>query len=401
MIQTLTSATTAKPASLSPLRATQKPEVSPDQVSLGENRDLATAGKPSFPSNPDAAAEKKAISAGLGFATKVGLAGLAALSLVGCVKQTTPTPAVVETQAQKDARSVFSQSITQLEEQMASTKAGDGKAQAETFTSQFLDKAGTYVKQVGQGGNVALEGIRTELRDHPAMAAAIVFALGTAGGVALEHYGVPASIKDGVSNIVDYCKEHKLLALGVGAAVAVTAGVLIYNLSDQVATVKAQIPNKPDTAEGKALDASFTQIEDSIKNNKDTDPKTVTTKVMDAVSKYKEKSQKAWKDVANDVKAYAYDHPILAATVVAGAGVGTGILLEKAGVPAELANITGKVMDVGGSAASSAIEYAKAHPLITGTGAAVVAAGVGYLAYQHFHQDAPAAPAAASTTAQH
>ncbi len=392
-----------KAASLSPLRHAAKPQVKADQVSLGQSQtpDPATAGKPSFPINEDAAAEKKAVSAGLSLATKVGLVGMAALSLVGCTKGTAPAPTpIVETQTQKDARTLFSQSIAQLEEQMGKTGLGDGQQQAEQFTSQFLEKAGDYAKQVGKGSNVALEGIRTELREHPAMAATVVFALGTASGVALEHYGVPASIKDGVSNIVSYCKEHKLVALAVGGAVAITAGALIYNLSDQVATVKAQIPAKPNTAEGKALDASFSQIEEQLKADPNTDSKDVTTKVMDAVSHYKEKTNKAWKEVANDVKAYAYDHPILAATVVAGAGVGTGVLLEKAGVPAELANVTGSIMNATGGAASSALEWAKSHPLVTGTGAAVVAAGVGYLAYQHFHQDAPAAAPTATTVTQ-
>lgn len=384
-----------KLANLSPLKAPASKEAAPsDVVSLGNVvAEPVLAGRPSFPASVDKAAEAPLALSGLGTASRVGVGLLAGLSLMtaltGCTQSTAPK--VVETQAQQDARSAFSKAIGDLEKEMSSTKAGDGHQQAESFASKFLDKAGEYTKKVGQGGQVALNGIQTELRDHPAMAATVVFALGATAGVALEHYGVPENIKDGVANVTQWVKDNPIKSIAIGAVAAAGIGALVVNYSSQMEAVKTQIPAKPQTAEAKVLDESFTSIEQGLNTPGGSDSKTVTTKVMDAISKYQKTTHKAWNDVTTDVKAFAYDHPILAATVVAGAGVGTGVLLEKAGVPKEVADITGGAFAYGQSTASSAVDWAKAHPLVTGAGAAVVAAGVGYLAYEHFHTETPAA----------
>ena len=64
---------------------------------------------------------------------------------------------------------------------------------------------------------------------------------------------------------------------------------------------------------------------------------------------------------------------------------------DKVGVPAKVADLVGVAFQGSKTAASNVAGYVKDHPVISGTVAAAVAAGVGYLAYQHFHT--PAAPA--------
>ena len=75
------------------------------------------------------------------------------------------------------------------------------------------------------------------------------------------------------------------------------------------------------------------------------------------------------------------------------AGLATGVGLEHAGVRAKVADLVGVALQGSNTAAPNVGSYVKEHPVISGTVAAAVAAGVGYLAYQHFHTDAPAAPA--------
>ncbi|MBS2036205.1 hypothetical protein JST97_14540 [bacterium] len=334
-------------------------------------------------------AEKKVKTAPMSVWAKGTLAGMTGLigllSLTGCTQQPN-TPPVVETQQQKEARQQLSATLNQIEQNMSTLK-GSGQAQSEQVTRQIMDAAKTYAKASGQQGPGVTETLRNAIQTHPALVFTTAFALGTAGGIGLEKLGLTDGIKDGVGAVTQAVKDHPLIATGIALA---AAGGTAYLIHEMVSTETA-IPPKPQGEQAKTLDATFKSLEDKIAANPNVDAKDVNKSVFDAISKYQKDTGKPWEKVADDVKAFAFDHPVLATTLVTTAGVATGVVLEHAGVPAGVAKLVGGAFEGSKDAASGMVNYVKEHPVISGTVAAAVAAGVGYLAYQHFHT--PAAPA--------
>lgn len=371
-----------------------KPEAAGPQDGFVAGQGDEAPKKPNF-----GEAEKKVKTAPMSIwakGTLVGMTGLVGiLSLTGCTQQPN-TPGVVETQQQKEARTQLSATLNQIEQNMGKLQ-GSGQAQSEQVTRQIMDAAKTYARASGQEGPGVTETLRNAIQTHPALVFTTAFALGTAGGIGLEKLGLTDGVKDGVGTVVQACKDHPLIATGIALAVA---GGTAYLIHEMVST-EAAIPPKPQGEQAQTLDATFKSLDERIAANPNIDAKDVNKSVFDAISKYQKDTGKPWERVADDVKAFAFDHPILATTLVTTAGVATGVVLEHAGVPAKVADLVGVAFQGSKTAASNVGSYVKEHPVISGTVAAAVAAGVGYLAYQHFHTDAPAAPAAATTTQAH
>ena len=344
-------------------------------------------GKPNFESKD---AEKKVQTAPMSIWAKGTLTGLAGLmgvmALGGCTQQPAPGPVQVETQAQKDARQALSSTLSNIEKNMSGLQ-GSGQNQSEQVTRQIMDAAKNYAKASGKDGPGVTQALREAIQNHPALVFTSAFALGTAGGIGLEKLGFTSGVKDGVGKVAEWAKANPLLAGGLALA---AAGGTAYLIHEMVSTEVA-IPAKPEGAQAKTLDATFKSLEDQIAANPNIDAKEVNKSVFDAISKYQKETGKPWERVADDVKAFAFDHPVLATTLVASAGVATGVVLEHAGVPGKVADLVGVAFQGSKSAASNVGNFVKEHPVVSGTVAAAVAAGVGYLAYQHFHTPAPAA----------
>ena len=100
------------------------------------------------------------------------------------------------------------------------------------------------------------------------------------------------------------------------------------------------------------------------------------------IAEYAKATGRSAVEVKNDVVAWAYDHPILATSMVAGAGVATGVVLSQAGVPETVAQLAGTAIDQAGGGFDAVVEYAKENPVVAGAVTAAVAAGAGYLIYQ-------------------
>jgi ElaB/YqjD/DUF883 family membrane-anchored ribosome-binding protein len=357
-----------------------------DQFTTSSSEPLP--GKPQFGAKD---AEKKVQTAPMSIWAKGTLTGLAGLmgvmALGGCTQQPAPPgPVQVETQAQKDARQALSGTLSNIEKNMSNLK-GSGQSQSEQVTRQIMDAAKNYAKASGKDGPGVTEALREAIQNHPALVFTTAFALGTAGGIGLEKLGFTDGVKNGVGAVAEWAKAHPLLAGGAALAVA---GGTAYLIHEMVSTEIA-IPAKPEGAQAKTLDATFKSLEDQIAANPNIDAKDVNKSVFDAISKYQKDTGKPWERVADDVKAFAFDHPVLATSLVASAGVATGVVLEHAGVPSKVADLVGVAFQGSKSAASNVGTFVKEHPVVSGTVAAAVAAGVGYLAYQHFHTPAPAA----------
>lgn len=365
---------------------TREPEAAGPQDGFRAGSSEALPGKPQFEARD---VEKKVAVAPMSVWAKGTLAGLTGLigimSLTGCTQQPVG-PTQVETQVQKEARQQLATTLANIEKNMPNLQNGSGQDQAETVTRQVMDAAKKYAQTSGKDGPGITNDLRNLMQDHPALVFTSMFALGTAGGIGLEKLGLTDGIQDGVGKVYQAAKEHPLIATGIALAAAGGTAYLIH----EMVSSEASIPAKPEGAQAEALDATFASLSERIAANPNIDAKDVNKSVMAAINQYQKDTGKPWEKVADDVKAFAFDHPVLAATVVASAGVATGVVLEHAGVPAKVANLVGVAFQGSKSAAVNVGTFVQEHPVVSGAVAAGVAAGVGYLAYQHFHTPTPA-----------
>lgn len=374
------SPTSGKPSPKGPIPTLHRLE---DRLEMGGAEAPLNLMKPGQPA-PESRAEKPVKLASMPLwmrASTMGLAGLVGvMALTGCTKQPVGTQQV-ETQVQKEARQQLSSRLGDIERQMKDMQAGDGQLQAEQITRQIMDAAKSYARESGKDGPGLVNDLRNLMQDHPALTITSLFALGTASGVGLEKLGLSDGISGGVAKIYQAAKERPLLATGIALAAAGGTAYLIH----QVVTAEGSVPAKPTGAQAQALEGTFKSLEDRLAANPDADAKEINREVMAAISQYQKDSGKTWENVMNDVKAFAYEHPVLAATVVASAGVATGVLLERAGVPDKVADLAGMAFQGSKSAAANVGSFIKEHPVVSGAVAVGIATGVGYLAYTHFN----------------
>ncbi|MBT9583631.1 hypothetical protein IV102_09780 [bacterium] len=336
--------------------------------------------------SPEKPAEKPVQSAPMSAwarGTMAGMAGLIGiLSLTGCTGNNGPKPTPqVETQVQKEARQQLSQTLAQIERGMPSVQGESGQQQSEQITRQVMDAAKKYAQQSGKDGPGIVNDLRNLMQDHPALTITSMFALGTATGVGLEKLGLTDGVKSGAATIYQAAKDHPFIATGIALAAAGGTAYLIH----QVVTSEGTVPAKPTGAQAESLEGTFKSLEERIAANPNVDAKDVNKDVMAAISKYQTDTGKPWEKVIDDVKAFAFEHPVLAATVVASAGVATGVVLERAGVPDKVASLAGLAFQGSKSAASNVGTFIKEHPVVSGAVAVGIASGVGYLAYNHFN----------------
>jgi len=315
--------------------------------------------------------------------TMAGLAGLiGVLSLTGCTGNNGPKPTPqVETQVQKEARQQLSQTLSQIEKGMSGVQNGSGQQQSEQITRQIMDAAKKYAQQSGKDGPGVVNDLRNLMVDHPALTITSMFALGTATGVGLEKLGLTDGISSGVSKVYQAAKEHPFIAGGIALAAAGGTAYLIH----QIVTTEGTVPAKPTGAQAESLENTFKSLEERIAANPNVDAKDINKEVMEAISRYRTDTGKPWERVVDDVKAFAFEHPVLAATVITSAGVATGVVLERAGVPDKVAGLVGVAFQGSKNAASNVGSFIKEHPVVSTAVAVGIASGVGYLAYQHFN----------------
>ncbi len=389
MISELRNTTTKSISALrtSPVKADQGTAQQEEQVSLGQTREALPA-KPNF-AKPDQKAEKPVRAEGLSATARgvlIGMTGLVgAMSLAGCKPQPAPPSTQVETQAQKDARAQFSRELAQIQSSLPNIQGGTGQQQSEQVTRQIIDAAKRYAQQSGQNGPGLVNELRNVMQDHPALTVTTLFAVGLAGGVGLEKLGLSDGISSGVAKVHQAVKENPIAA---GVIALTVAGAAAYGIS-QLVNTEMSIPQVPTGPQAQTLNSTFQSIEDRLAANPNTNPADIQKDVLAAVQRYQKDTGKPWQQVADEIRAFAFNHPVLAASLVASAGVATGVLLERAGVPAQVATATSVAFDsakgTAGNVAGTVGQYIKDHPVIAGTVAVGVAAGVGYLVYNHFN----------------
>lgn len=373
----------AKFRKAAPQPGQEAPQQPSESVDLGRSRvapGLQTYSQASISSaenkpEPEAIHEHKE-TGGLGPVTRAVVGVMAGLTMVTALTGCGQGPSVTNpehTEAQKELSDTF----TALEKQM---KENEGE-EVGTFADKAFRAIADYGRQTGQKGDALMNDLAGVIRKHPAIAATVAITAGTAIGLGLEHFGVTDSIGDTAGEVLEWVKENpwKTAAIGIGI---VASGALIYNY---LIKPQAEVPQKPTGAEAEAMEKTFEQLEQELKTHEG-DPKEkaaeVTKTLTQRIKDYAAATGRSASEVKDDVTAWAYDHPIVATSLVMAGGVGLGVVLGEMGVPETVAGWAGQAVDASSEGFGKVGEFMKEHPVISGAIAAGVAAGAGYAIYQ-------------------
>ena len=372
-----------------PIKA-QQPKNAPAEEQTNENSDSFSPGQPQsdLPTKPNFA---KASSApkpaeltdnpesdgigGLSRAVLVGMTGVLALgALTGCTNNggTGSSPST-DTEAMKHLNTTFDS----IEKSMK-----DNSDQShETVAGQMLNAIADYSRSTGEKGEELMDNLAGTIRKRPVLAASLAFAAGSAVGIGLDQLGVTDAAVETAGDVVQWVKDNPIKSVAIGVAVA-GAGYLVYN---KLIKPMAEVPEKPTGEHAEAMEKTFEDLEKQLQEHEGSPQekaaevsRTLTQKIKD----YAKATGRSAVEVKNDVMAWSYDHPIVATSLVAGAGVATGVLLSQAGVPEHVAQFAGVALDVAGNGLDSVTDFAKENPVIAGVVTAGIAAGAGYLIYQ-------------------
>ena len=372
-----------------PIKA-QQPKNAPAEEQTNENSDSFSPGQPQsdLPTKPNFA---KASSApkpaeltdnpesdgigGLSRAVLVGMTGVLALgALTGCTNNGgTGSSTSTDTEAMKHLNTTFDS----IEKSMK-----DNSDQShETVAGQMLNAIADYSRSTGEKGEELMDNLAGTIRKRPVLAASLAFAAGSAVGIGLDQLGVTDAAVETAGDVVQWVKDNPIKSVAIGVAVA-GAGYPVYN---KLIKPMAEVPEKPTGEHAEAMEKTFEDLEKQLQEHEGSPQekaaevsRTLTQKIKD----YAKATGRSAVEVKNDVMAWSYDHPIVATSLVAGAGVATGVLLSQAGVPEHVAQFAGVALDVAGNGLDSVTDFAKENPVIAGVVTAGIAAGAGYLIYQ-------------------
>ena len=307
-------------------------------------------------------------------ALTAGMVGVLAVgALAGCVPDSgTGTSTGAQTEEMKALHG-------QLDALTKSMKENGDQSNGE-IAGGFINSIAEYSKATGEKGEELVETMRGAIRKHPYLAASLAFAGGTAIGIGADQLGVTDSAIETASDVVNWVKENPAKSIGIGLLVGGASYLAYQNLVKPM----LEVPEKPSGERAEAMEATFIELEQKLKENpNDKEVQAEVAKTLTGrIAEYAKATGRSAVEVKNDVVAWAYDHPILATSMVAGAGVATGVVLSQAGVPETVAQLAGTAIDQAGGGFDAVVEYAKENPVVAGAVTAAVAAGAGYLIYQ-------------------
>lgn len=360
-----------------------------DTVNLGASNTEQKIGKPNFENaakpNPVVMTDHPDGPGLGGFAKGVALALAGTALLTGCTGGTQGT----------GSSTVDSEAMQQLNESFAGIKesiAEDGDQSQEQIAGKVFSSIADYSRATGEKGEELMGNLAGTIRKHPVLAASIAFAAGNAIGIGADQLGITDQIGTTAADAAQWVKEHPIKSLAIGAAVA-GAGYLLYNYAIKP---MAEVPPKPTGEHAEAMEKTFKEIEAQLKAEGGDSKKAAQEASLTLTQKLKEYAAatgRSAKEVGSDVHAWAYEHPIVATSLVMAGGVATGTLLSKAGVPEQVAHFAGVAVDAAGDGFQKVGEFAKEHPVVAGAVVAGVAAGAGYLIYTNMGGGATTAPA--------
>ncbi|MEW6280123.1 MAG: hypothetical protein AB1758_15960 [Candidatus Eremiobacterota bacterium] len=308
----------------------------------------------------------------------LALVGAIGLGAVGCTRAPDPPP--VDGTVSQDAREQLSRRLTEIESEL---KAGETQNQDPSgATRKFMDAVKEYARKTGRSADQVARDLRGSMIEHPALTLTVAYGLGVAAGIGLEKLGLSEQLEKGVDSIVQAVKEHPILAIAVAAA---AVGAVIYFVYDAVQTESQAIPPAPQTPEAQKLRQAFDDLEKQASESTGdtrTEAQKIDRTLKERIAEYARSTGRSAEQVRQDVMQFYVEHPGVSAAVVLAAGVGTGVLLERAGVPAHVAGAAEAALKASKNGLAGVTETVKEHPVLATAIGVGLAAGAGYAIYQ-------------------
>lgn len=156
-----------------------------------------------------------------------------------------PKAPVPQTEAQKQ----LVKSMDDLERQATAEQSGDAAVQSKDIQHSLLQTIQDYANRTGESSEAAAKDVGKYMISHPALSAAVILAAGTAGGIALQKAGVPASVatlattmlasaqangQAGLGTVTNAISNHPVVSAVVGTGLAAGAAYLLYEYAQPV-----------------------------------------------------------------------------------------------------------------------------------------------------------------------
>lgn len=311
------------------------------------------------------------------------LAGsLAAVALTGCTQQPPPTPppvtqGVEHTQAQQ----ALSQAFTEADQMLQKAKDDDGAK--EQATRRVMTAIGDYARSTGRSAQQVASDIKGYMIEHPVLTLSVAYSAGVAAGIGLERLGLSDAAGTSVEAIKQAIQDHPIITGVVVVAATAAVGYMIYQALETQAT---PVPAPPNTPEAQKLAAEFDKLEQQIAQseggNARTEAAQVNQTLKQKIAEYARATGRTVDQVGGELRQFYIDHPGVSAAVVMSAGVGTGVLLQRAGVPAAVAGAAQVALSQTGEGLKGVEDAIKEHPVLATAVGIGIAVGAGYAIHQ-------------------
>lgn len=284
-------------------------------------------------------------------------------------------------------KALLDKAFGEADKKMAASTDGNIQKEANGITKTLFTSIVEYAKNTGKSAEAVADDIKQQALKHPAISVVLLISAGMATGAVLEKYGILNGAAGSLSSLKQQIEKNPLVAAAIGVAVGASAAYLI-NLA---LTSPALKPPAADTPQKQQLSKSLDDLEKEVyaagSGDSQKDAQGVSKKFFDAAGKYAASAGKSVREACEDVKSFMTAHPGVTAAVIFSAGVATGALLEKAGIPEKLAFTAGTAFDAAcaGSkkGAREVADTIKENPVLSGVIISALVAGAGYLAYQY------------------
>lgn len=307
-------------------------------------------------------------------------ASIGAVALSGCTQQPTPPP-VSQGTSHSQAEQALSQAFDDADAMLAQAKDDDGAK--EQAARNVMGAIGKYARDTGRSAQQVASDIKGFMVEHPVLTLSVAYSAGVAAGIGLEHLGLTDAAGTSVEAIKQAVKDHPIITGVVVVAATAAVGYMIYQALETEAT---PVSPPPATPEAQKLQAEFDALEKQIADSQGTNTKAEAAQVNQTlkgkIAEYARATGRTVDQVGGELRQFYIDHPGVSAAVVMSAGVGTGVLLQRAGVPATVAAAAQGALSQTGEGLKGVEEAIKAHPVLATAIGIGVAVGAGYAIHQ-------------------
>lgn len=303
------------------------------------------------------------------------LAGtLGAVALTGCTRQ---QPPISQTTEHSQAEKALGQAFDEADQLLAR------QGSKEDATRRVMSAIGDYARTTGRSAQQVASDLKGFMIQHPVLTLSVAYSAGVATGIGLEKLGLSDAAGTSVETIRQAIKDHPIMTGVVVVAATAAVGYLVYQALE---TQQAPVAPVPDTPEARQLQGEFDTLEKQVNASQGGDTRAqaaqVSASLQAKIAEYARATGRSVEQVGGELRQFYIDHPGVSAAVVMSAGVGTGVLLERAGVPATVAAAAQTALASTGHGLAGVEKAIQEHPVLSTAVGVAIAAGAVYAVHQ-------------------